>query len=250
MAQDDSKLPTQPPSSTHEAPSSTHEVDAFLEDLARVPRRSEGNAQGRLLFAMDATASREHAWDRAGRIQGEMFEAVRPIGNLSLQLAFFRGFGEFKVSGWISDTREIQRLMASVYCMAGETQIEKVLKHARNEAGRQGVRALVYVGDCCEENIDRLGAVAGELGLLGVPAFMFHEGRDALAEQAFRHIAKLSGGAYARFDAASADVLKRLLMAVAVFAAGGRKALDDYARREGGEVLRLTDQITKDGGNG
>lgn len=231
------KLPTSQPSS------SGAEVDAFLHDLSRVPAPRKGAGDGRLLFAMDATASREHAWDQAAQLQGEMFEATRPIGNLQLQLAFFRGFGEFKVSGWLSNTTEIHRLMGSVFCMAGETQIEKVLKHARNEAAREGVRALVYVGDCCEENIDRLGAVAGELGLLGVPAFVFHEGHDPIAERAFRHIAKLSGGAYARFDAGSADALKRLLQAVAVFAAGGRAALDDLALREGGAALRLTDQM-------
>ena len=236
MVKDTTKLPT-------DAPSGSQAVDAFLSDLARVPVRAASAADGRLLFAMDATASREQAWDQAAHIQSEMFEATRPIGNLQLQLAFFRGFGEFKVSGWVGDTDEIHRLMGSVFCMAGETQIEKVLKHARNEAGREGVRALVYVGDCCEENIDRLGAVAGELGLLGVPAFMFHEGHDAHAERAFRHIAKLSGGAYAHFDANSADALKRLLKAVAVFAAGGRAALDDLARREGGVALRLTDQM-------
>jgi len=89
--------------------------------------------------------------------------------------------------------------------------------------------------------------VAGELGLLGVPAFMFHEGEDAQAERAFRHIAKLSGGAYAHFDAGSAEALKRLLMAVAVFAAGGRVALDDYAQRHGGAALKITSQLKGEG---
>lgn len=240
MTTNDTKLPS---STSLGQPSEKAEVDAFLDDLARVPARAAGAAAGRLLFAMDATASREAMWDQAIATQGEMFEATRGVGNLTLQLAFFRGFGEFKVSAWQSDPAAIRRLMSSVYCMAGQTQIEKVLKHARNEAGRAGVRALVYVGDCCEEDIDRLGQVAGELGLLGVPAFMFHEGADPHAERAFRHIAKLSGGAYAHFDAASADALKRLLGAVAVFAAGGQAALDDYAKRIGGDVLRLTDQM-------
>lgn len=235
MTDDDRQLPRKP--------SSRSEVEAFLGAVAQVPARLPGAADGRLLFAMDATASREHSWDQAAHIQGEMFEATRNIGNLQIQLAFFRGFGEFKVSGWKSSPTEIHRLMSSVFCLAGETQVEKVLKHARNEAGRQGVRALVFVGDCFEENLDRVGQVAGELGLLGVPAFMFHEGADAQAEQAFRHIAKLSGGAYAHFDAGSAEALKRLLMAVAVFAAGGRAALDDYAHRHGGAALKITSQL-------
>jgi len=192
---------------------------------------------------MDATASREHSWDQAAQLQGEMFEATRAIGDLQIQLAFFRGFGEFKVTRWLADADEIHRLMSAVFCMAGQTQIEKVLKHARNEAGREGVRALVYVGDCCEENVDRLGQVAGELGLLGVPAFMVHEGDDPIAGRAFRHIAKLSGGAYAHFDQGSGDVLKRLLKAVAVFAAGGRSALDEVAGVGGGAALQFAIQV-------
>ena len=223
------------------------DVDRFLDDLARVPARPAGAAgQGRLLFAMDATASREASWDRAAAIQHDMFEATRDVGNLAVQLAFFRGFGEFKVTDWLTDADRVHTLMGKVFCLAGETQIEKVLKHARNQAAADGIRALVYVGDCCEENPDRLGAVAGELGLLGVPAFMFHEGADPLAERAFRHIAKLTGGAYARFDAASADTLKQLLSAVAVFAAGGRPALDDYAKRSGGAAAGLIEQMKGD----
>lgn len=222
-------------------------IDAFLQDMNKTPVPFEGGGGGRLLFAMDATASREHSWDMAARIQGDMFEATRGIGGLAVQLAFFRGFGEFKVSGWLSEPQEIHRLMSSVFCLAGQTQVEKVLKHARNQAARSGIRAVVYVGDCFEENVDLVGQVAGELGILGVPVFLFHEGHDPNAERAFRHFAKLSGGAYVHFDAASPDMLKKLLSAVAVFAAGGRGALDDYAQVQGGDILHITDQMK--GGN-
>jgi len=222
-------------------------IDTFLGDLNKTPVPFAGGAGGRLLFAMDATASREQSWDMAARIQGEMFEATRDIGGLAVQLAFFRGFGEFKVSGWQSNPRDIHRLMNGVFCLAGQTQVEKVLKHARNEAARSAIRAVVYVGDCFEENLDLVGQVAGELGLLGVPVFMFHEGNDEDGERAFRHIAKLSGGAYAHFDAASAQLLKKLLGAVAVFAAGGRSALDEYAKVQGGDILKITDQMQKGG---
>ena len=226
---------------------SASSVDAFLGDLNKTPVPFAGGQGGRLLFAMDATASREPSWDMAARIQGEMFEATRDIGGLAVQLAFFRGFGEFKVSGWQSDPKAIHRLMNGVFCLAGQTQVEKVLKHARNEATRSAIRAVVYVGDCFEENLDAVGQVAGELGLLGVPVFLFHEGHDPGGERAFRHIAKLSGGAYVRFDAASAEVLKKLLGAVAVFAAGGRNALDEYAKVQGGDILKITDQMRSGG---
>jgi len=235
MADKNNHLPTQASDATV--------IDTFLKDLNNTPVPFKDGAGGRLLFAMDATASREHSWDMAARIQGDMFEATRGIGGLAVQLAFFRGFGEFKVSGWLTAPEEIHRLMSAVYCMAGQTQVEKVLKHARNQASRSAIRAVVYVGDCFEENVDQVGQVAGELGLLGVPVFTFHEGDDAGAERAFRHIAKLSGGAYAHFDAASPELLKKLLSAVAVFAAGGRGALDEYARVQGGDILQITRQM-------
>ena len=65
-------------------------------------------------------------------------------------------------------------------------------------AQKSKVNALVYVGDCMEEDVDRLAGLAGELGLIGVPVFLFQEGREPKAERAFREIARLSRGAYAR----------------------------------------------------
>ena len=85
--------------------------------------------------------------------------------------------------------------------------------------------ALVLVGDAMEENPDSLAHQAGELGRLGVPAFMFQEGRDREVEHAFRNIAQLTHGAYCRFDPGAARELGALLRAVAVFAVGGTQAL-------------------------
>ena len=117
--------------------------------------------------------------------------------------------------------------MRQVHCEGGHTQIRKVLSHARRETERQTVNALVYVGDCMEESIDDLSQLAGELGLVGVPVFVFQEGHDVGAEKAFKEIARLSRGAYCRFDAGSAAQLRALLNAVAVYATGGRKALQN-----------------------
>src|SRR5262249_46286801 len=133
--------------------------------------------------------------------------------------------------------------MCAVACVGGETQIERVLRHALAESRKQRVHALVFVGDAMEEKADRLCRLAGELGLLGTPGFVFHEGNDPEAAPAFLQIAKVSHGAYLSFDLASADRLRDLLAAVAVYAAGGYRALADYGRTKGGEVLRLTAQL-------
>src|SRR6185295_174401 len=104
-----------------------------------------------------------------------------------------------------------------VSCMSGATQLGHVLAHAVGEARRTKVGALVYIGDCFEENGDAVAKEAAQLALLGVPAFMFHEGHDLSAEAVFREIARLTHGVYARFDAGSAQQLRDLLTAAAVY---------------------------------
>jgi hypothetical protein len=195
------------------------------------------------MFAMDATASREPTWDRACQLQGEMFHATDGLGGLEVQLVFYRGFGECKSSRWLTSSAELVRRMVAVRCLGGQTQIERVLKHAIRETEVKKVNALVFVGDCMEEDVDRLCHHAGQLGLLGVPAFMFQEGQEPVAARAFRQIAKLTHGAYCSFDASSAQQLKELLSAVAVYAAGGRVALEDYGKRAGGAARLLTSQV-------
>ena len=226
-----------------ESGSEAARVAEFLAEVARTPAARPEGGRGRLIFAMDATASREPTWDRAAKIQGEMFKATEGLGGLEVQLVFYRGFGECKTSHWVADADALVRSMTGVFCLAGQTQIAKVLRHALIETRKRKVNALVFVGDCMEESIDELAQLAGELGLLGVPCFMFHEGHDPIAARAFKEIARISHGAYCAFDAASAQQLKELLSAVAVYAAGGRKALAHFGKDKGALVLKLTHQL-------
>ncbi len=219
------------------------DVASFLDEIARLPKVHAAGTRGRLVFAMDATASREPSWDRACHFQAEMFRETELLGGIEVQLVFYRGFGECKASRWVDSSAELVRRMTAVRCLGGQTQIRKVLAHTLKEARKKKVNALVFVGDCMEEDVDKLCHVAGELGLLGVPAFMFQEGSEPLAMRAFRQIAKLTNGAYCSFDASSARQLRELLSAVAVYAAGGRIALEDYGRRTGGAVRQITSQV-------
>ncbi len=231
---DDKKLPSK---------SSETDVDSFLRKVAAAPAVRPAGERGRLIFAMDATASREPTWDQACHIQGEMFRETAVLGGLEIQLVYYRGFGEFQAGPWATSADVLLRTMTGVMCLAGHTQIGKVLKHAIAETKAKKVDAMVFVGDCLEEDIDQLGQLAGELGLLGVPCFLFHEGRDEIAARAFQQIARLTGGAFCRFDASSPKQLRDLLSAVAVYAAGGRKALADFSARTGGVAARLTHQV-------
>ncbi|MAF49743.1 MAG: VWA domain-containing protein [Rhodospirillales bacterium] len=227
------------------AKSSKDDVQDFLRKVAQTPVRKSSGERGRLIFALDATASREPTWDHACHLQAEMFHETSTLGGLEIQLAFYRGFGEFKATKWTSDPDTLLRQMTGVHCLAGETQIGKVLRHAVSETKKRKVDALVFVGDCVEEDVDKLGAIAGELGILGTPAFLFQEGGDPIAEFAFRQIAKLTNGAYCPFDSGSAKTLRELLRAVAVFAAGGRAALENFAKSEGGAVLQIAHQVKR-----
>lgn len=223
-------------------PANRSDVDAFLAKVAAAPSKPPGSG-GRLMFAIDATASREPTWDMASQTQAEMFKATQGLGGLEVQLCFYRGFGQFKATPWVADSAALINPMSGVRCLAGRTQIAKVLRHAIKETKRKKVDALVFIGDVVEEDIDALGHRAGQLGLLGTPVFVFQEGAEPASRRAFQQIAKLSGGAYCSFDAGAAAQLRDLLAAVAVFSAGGRPALEDYSRRAGGRVLQLTNQM-------
>ena len=223
--------------------SSGAEIDAFLRKVSSTPPSARPGARGRLIFALDATASREPTWDTACQLQGEMFRETGALGGLSVQLAWYRGFNEFHADSWCSDTDTLLRQMTSVRCLGGHTQIGRVLDHARQEMAKKKVQAVVFVGDALEEDADEVCHKAGQLGMLGLPVFVFQEGANPAVKSAFQQIARLSGGAWAPFDRSSARQLKDLLSAVAVYAAGGRRALENFSKKTGGEVLRLTNQL-------
>ena len=203
-------------------------VAAFLAKATAVAVRPAA-AKGRLLFIMDATASRQPSWDGACHLMGEMFAATGAVGSLAVSLAYWRGHMEFAATPFLTDAAELTRRMAGVRCLGGQTQILRALLHALEETKRTRIAACVLVGDALEEALDPIAHAAGQLGLHGTPVFAFHEGAEPVSVEGFRQIAKVSGGAFAPFDSTSAEALRDLLRAVAVFAAGGRAGLTALA---------------------
>lgn len=242
MAKDRTPAPTGSRSEPAAA-SPRAEIDAFLKQVKALGPAAQSGQRGRLIFALDATMSRQPLWDTACKLQGDMFRETAAIGGLDVQLVYYRGLGECRASGWVSDATRLGGLMERIDCRGGHTQIGKILAHARRETAARKVQALVFVGDAMEEPIDNLCAAAGELGLLGVPAFVFQEGSDPAAEQAFREIARLTRGAYCRFDISASHELAELLRAVAAYAAGGMKALADLKARNNGGAVKLLAQL-------
>ena len=215
------------------------DLDAFFAEMTKASTRA-ATGTGRLIFALDATMSREQTWDMACQMQGDMFRTVASIGGLNVQLVYYRGLDECRASRWVTDPEQLAKLMTKISCHAGHTQIGKILTHAKRETGLLKVAAVVFVGDAFEEEADEIVPLAQELGQLNTPVFMFQEGKASTVERVFREIAKASGGAYCRFDEGSADQLRELLKLVATFAVGGKAALE---ASKSADAVKLLSQL-------
>lgn len=169
----------------------------------------------RLIFVLDATASRQPTWDKACELQASMFAAAR--NHIEMQLVFYRG-DECRASKWL-DSRSLAAAMRKITCMRGHTQIGKVLRHVLKEAERDPgrIKGMVFVGDEVEEGPRELREIyelARMLGVKQIPAFMFQEGDDGDVRIVFSEIAKLSGGVFCQFGTGSAKQLEALLRAI------------------------------------
>ena len=216
--------------------SSPGEINRFLQQSKSITEFVDN--QPRLLFAIDATASRQPTWDTACHLQQEMFRASKKIASLSVQLCYFRGFHEFSASPWLDNSAELSRKMSAVRCEGGHTQIARLLKHAQAQHKKMPIRAVVFIGDAIEESPDTMCNLAGQCGLLKLPLFMFQEGRNNRVTNTFKDMARLSGGAFAHFDQQSAKRLADLLGAVASYAAGGRQALENNSSEMAKALLK------------
>jgi hypothetical protein len=211
-------------------------VEDFLAQARSVAAPRSSSPIQRVMFAIDATASRQPTWDLACELHDALFDEVERLGAVAVQLVYFRGVGEFEASPWLTTPAALRQQMHGVTCRGGRTQIVRLLRHAAEEAARAPVRTLVYIGDAFEESIDEALAAAGQLTLRRLPVLLFQEGTDPRAGAAFAAIAARTEGAHVQFEAGAAKVLRELLAAAVRYAAGGRLALEDFAResRHGG----------------
>ncbi len=243
---DRTPAPTQKPAAApHQAPaaSARAEIDTFLSRVKELGPAVATGQRGRLIFALDATMSRQPTWDTASKLQADMFREAGSVGGLDVQLVYYRGLAECRASPWVGEPQRLATLMARIDCQGGHTQIGKVLAHARRENDSRKVAVLVFIGDAMEESLDDLCSAAGELGLRNLKAFMFQEGYDPVCEQAFREVARLTGGAFCRFKPGAAHELAELLRAAAAYAAGGMRALADLKTRNSSGAIKLLEQL-------
>tara|TARA_R110001583_G_scaffold4644_5_gene26463 strand:+ start:1473 stop:2180 length:708 start_codon:yes stop_codon:yes gene_type:complete len=216
-------------------------VAQFLAQVKRHPAPAPQASGGRLIFALDATASRQPTWDTACQLQAGMFTHTRELGQLQVKLCFYRGYDELRSSPWLLGADKLIKAMSTVECLGGQTQIARLLTHALRIHQQQPVQALIFIGDCIEEPLDELCQLAGECGLRGLPLFLFQEGSNRTASQGFKQLARLSQGAHCCFDLNSPEVLSELLRAIAVYATAGPLGLKNL---EGSAALQqLTRQL-------
>lgn len=244
MSKDRTDHTPAPASGTSPEASSRAEIDLFLDRVRSLSSVAPATHRGRLIFALDATMSRQPTWDTACRLQADMFREAASIGGLDIQLVYYRGLAECRASPWVAEAGRLRELMSGIDCRSGQTQIGKVLAHARRENDARKIAVLVFIGDAMEESLDDLCAAAGELGLRNVRAFMFQEGQDPVCEQAFREVARLTHGAFCHFSSGAAHELAELLRAAAAYAAGGIKALANLKeRQQSAAAVKLIEQL-------
>lgn len=193
------------------------------EPKSRLPTRRPG----RLVIALDLTGSREPSLAQARVATAAMFDAIRDIGAVELQLAYYRGLRECRASKWHNNPGVLCDLMRKLKCEAGETQIARILRMILKEERLSGV---VFVGDQCEDDPDQLIGLARALGKRSVPMFVFHEVSDynALSLKAkplFKGMAEASGGVYSEFRPDAGAALRELLSTVAAFSAAGAEGV-------------------------
>ena len=218
-------------------PTSDAGVARFLAEARRTPPATRSNR--RILFALDATASRELTWDLASRLHGELFEAASDDGSTAVQLVHYGGFNEFHASPWTTRPAALLRQMTEVRCRGGLTQIQRVLEHALAETSQARIRAVVFIGDACEEPVDKVADRRRPLSTLPKRrCSCSRKARTPDASRVFRQVARLTGGAHSPFAPGRAADLRALLKAVAHFAASGRRGVERLDHPAAARLLR------------
>ena len=189
-----------------------------------------------IAFLFDATSSREDSWASAQKIQTEMIaEYAKSGANVEVGIIVHRG--KVQTVGWFQDAQEAARTMADVTCKFGCTKIEKGLEEALKSPSNLKPKAVVMVGDCCEEEHGDIGRAALYLKRQGIPVHAFHEGSNTNGEHVYKMVSSLTGGVFAKFG--SNMSLRDLIKPLFVHTVHGKEAFQDMVNRgdQGAKIL-------------
>jgi hypothetical protein len=201
----------------------------------------------RLVFAVDATASREPAWAAARQVTDALFKALP--GALDVALAVHGGSRVHTFTPFTNDANTLRDRAAGVTCHAGSTRLLPILAACLRQ---QGVRVVVYIGDVFEESVPRGRQLTDAMNAHGAKLIVLHDMADPVARrdaEVFWDLAKRTGGCVLPFDASAPGRLRDRWSAVAVYAVGGEKLLRDRQSDLPGAVALLEHLAGRHGPN-
>ena len=204
---------------------------------AQPPEDASVPPQPRLVFAVDATASREPAWAAARQVTDALVKALP--GELDVALAVHGGSRVHIFTAFTNDPNTLRDRAAGVTCQAGATRLLPILSATLN---RRAIRVVIYIGDVFEEHLPQGCQIADAMGAQNTKLVVLHDTSDPAARrdtEVFWDLAKRTGGCVLPFDASAPGRLRDILSAVAVYAVGGEKLLRQRQKSLPGAVALL-----------
>jgi hypothetical protein len=194
--------------------------------LAKVSQRMTEKKTGNIGFIIDATGSRQSAWVEAQKVQRKMFEKAGGTGNMQLRLVHFGG-DTVTDHKWHRESDTVAGIMAEVVCCPGMTQIVPSLMRFIDDETQTEADSIILVGDSFEEDMASLIKAAEALKAKRIKVYAYLDGKSIEAEEAFRKLAEITGGSFAKFGANMP--LEDLVVGAAVMTLGGKGALQKLA---------------------
>ena len=147
---------------------------------------------------------------------------------------------------WITDSDDMAGVMDRAECSCGcYVNIRDVLAQAVKEAEDRPLRAVIIVGDAFHDDpdgLDEAAISANRLRRAGTRVFLMQLGDDPITARRLQYLARVSGGAYFRFDPRTQErQFSEMWKAVSAYAAGGEEAV----KMTGGQAATLLLQHLK-----
>ena len=174
-------------------------------------------------------------WDRAKLLQGQMFTAAGGSG-LEMKFAYYgpdnaAGVRRCRITKrWITDPTDMANLMDRVECSCGcYVNIRDVLAQAASEAEDRPLRAVIIIGDAFHDDpdgLDEAAIAANQLRRAGTRVFLIQLGDDPTTARRLQYLARVSGGAYFRFDPRTQErQFADMWEAMSAYTTGGEEAV-------------------------
>jgi len=206
----------------------------------------------RVILAL-ANHGRSPGWDRAKALQRQMFDAAVGSG-LEMKFAFYgpddaAGVRRCRITTrWINDPDDMAGLMDRAECNCGcYVYIRDALGQAVKENEDRPMHAVIFVGDAFHDDPDGLDEAvisANRLRRAGTRLFLLQQGDDPITARRLQYLAKVSGGAYFRFDPRTQEQqFSEICEAISAYATGGEEAVKATGRQAATLVLEHLKQM-------